>query len=255
MRWERRWATPPVFLEFLLPDMSRLSGSPLRVLGRLLAVGGLVLFATACPEAPSSTESLPSIAKATPHHVYECAPSDTTAFQVALHDDGDTQAVLLPERFPPQVRLVRRVRAARGIKLEGDDLVLWIKASDALVEVNGQTVRSCSRVLAPPPADSTFAPAFRALGQEPGWMLTVFPDRLWYVGNYGRRPIAFPLPEPSGDSAAFRTTYQSKTRTHTLRVVVRDTSCSDTMSGEAFPYRVSVTLNDTTHTGCGAPLS
>ncbi|MFO8099494.1 MAG: hypothetical protein R6T83_07725, partial [Salinibacter sp.] len=174
--------------------MSRLPTVPRRLLHRLLVVGALALFASACSEPPPCA-SLPPIAKATPHYVYECARSDTTAFQVALHDDGDTQAVLLPGRFPPQVRPVRRVRAASGATFEGDNLVLWTKAADALLEVDEQTVRNCSRVLGPPAVDSTFAPTVRALGQEPGWMLTLFPDRLWYVGHYGRRPIAFPLPE------------------------------------------------------------
>jgi len=223
-----------------------------------LAVVCILLGAAACTDStspPPADRPSPPVTDARPAQVYECASSSPSSFHVSFSEEETQRRVILPGRFAPQSRIVRRVPSASGAKFEGSDLLVWTKGAEAIVDVNGQSFRNCLRVVSPPPADSVLSPTFRALGQEPGWLLTIFPDRLWFVGNYGRRPLAFPRSEPMGDSTSFRTTYQAKTRAHTLRVVLRDTSCSDTMSGEKFSYGVSVTLNDTTYTGCGDPLS
>ncbi len=235
-------------------------GPPLRPvpgLPSILAAVCLLLGAPACTDTPSPRATDPSFSAADvrPAHAYECAAPDGSSFHVSAAPDGDQWTVFLPGRFAPQSRVAHQVPAASGVKFEGPDLLLWTKGPEARVDINGRSFRSCTRVVSPPPAGSTLAPRFRALGQEPGWSLTLFPDRLWFVGAYGRRPLAFPLPEPTGDLAANRTTYRAETPAHTLRVVLRDTSCTDTMSGASFPYTVSLTLNDTTYAGCGTPLS
>ena len=224
---------------------------------RFSLTAGLILFGVvACTDSASPpADRSPSLIDARPAHAYECAPPDASPFHVSLQSEGDQWRAVLPGRFAPQSRLVRRVSADSGDTFEGPDLLLQTKGTEAVVNVNGQSFRTCRRVVPPPSADSVLTPIFRSLGQEPGWSLTIFPDRLWFVGNYGRRPLAFPLREPAGDSTSFRTTYQATTRAHALRVALQDTSCSDTMSGQEFPYGVSVTLNDTTYTGCGKPLS
>lgn len=231
---------------------------PVSLLRSSLAAVCLLLGATACTDStspPPADLPSPPVTDARPAQVYECASSTPSSFHVSFSEEGTRRRVILPGRFAPQSRIARRVPSASGAKFEGSDLLVWTKGAEAIVDVDGQSFRNCVRVLSPPPADSALTPAFRALGQEPGWSLTIFPDRLWFVGNYGRRPLAFPLPKPSGDSTSFRTTYQAHTHAHAVRIAVRDTSCSDTMSGEKFPYAVSVTLNDTTYTGCGEPLS
>jgi uncharacterized membrane protein len=49
-------------------------------------------------------------------------------------------------------------------------------------------------------------------------------------------------------------TYEARTESHTLRVVIEDRACSDAMSGQSFPVAVTVTLDGRAFHGCGRAL-
>ncbi len=96
--------------------------------------------------------------------------------------------------------------------------------------------------------------AFRAVGNEPGWVLEIVPERsLRLLYAYGEEEATTPVPEPVTDATG-RTTYHAVTEAHDLRVVVEDRPCADTMSGERFEATVTVTLGGDTLRGCGGAL-
>jgi putative lipoprotein len=91
---------------------------------------------------------------------------------------------------------------------------------------------------------------FRAIGQEPGWLLEIDEGvsmRLSY--DYGERTAqtAAPLPSVSGQ----RRTYSARTASGTMTVVIEDRPCQDVMSGDPFPTAVTVTINGRELRGCG----
>ncbi len=72
--------------------------------------------------------------------------------------------------------------------------------------------------------------AFRAIGQEPGWLLEIKNgEEILIVTNYGQDKVAYPYVEPREDKAARRTVFQVDADT---RVLIEGRPCSDTMSGE-----------------------
>ena len=94
---------------------------------------------------------------------------------------------------------------------------------------------------------------FRAVGNEPGWVLDLFEaDRIRFVYDYGQQEAVVPAPEPT--VAAEQTVYHAETEAHTLTVTITETPCTDTMSGERFETTVTVELDGRAYRGCGRSL-
>ena len=89
--------------------------------------------------------------------------------------------------------------------------------------------------------------SYRALGQEPGWNLSIGEGRMAYVGDYGETRISVPRPEP-------RTTFNGR-RYEAGRLVVDVTfgRCNDAMSGHGYEHQVLVIADGATVRGCGGP--
>ena len=94
--------------------------------------------------------------------------------------------------------------------------------------------------------------AFRAIGQEPGWLLEITNgEEILVVTNYGQERKSLPWVEPQEDKAARKTVFPVD---DTTRVLIEGKPCTDSMSGEAFEVTVTVTLGDKTLRGCGRAL-
>ena len=94
--------------------------------------------------------------------------------------------------------------------------------------------------------------AFRAIGQEPGWLLEITNgEEILIVTDYGKERKSLPYVEPQEDKAARKTVFQIDADTS---VLIEGKPCTDTMSGEAFEVRVTVTLGEKTLQGCGRAL-
>ena len=96
-------------------------------------------------------------------------------------------------------------------------------------------------VTTPPPA----VDSYRALGQEPGWTLTIGRGRIDYVGDYGETRISAPQPDPRTTSTGRR--YEAGR----LRVDIVYARCNDAMSGHGYEQQVTVTADGDTVRGCG----
>src|SRR5690606_22467122 len=91
---------------------------------------------------------------------------------------------------------------------------------------------------------------YRALGQEPGWMLDIHTTRrALLVLDYGERAIQFDLPyryiRPS--SAA----YEGQGTDEDIAITISDGPCEDSRSGQPFPERVEVRVGERRLSGCG----
>lgn len=85
---------------------------------------------------------------------------------------------------------------------------------------------------------------YKAVGNEPGWSLTVRSARMDYAGDYGEVNIAEPTPP---DFRAAHGTYRSGK----LRVTISAGPCSDGMSDLVYRQTVRVTADGRTVSGCG----
>ena len=92
---------------------------------------------------------------------------------------------------------------------------------------------------------------FRAVGQEPGWMLDIYTEtRMRLLWDYGERIADFPLTAPD-TSQEGATRYETAQGGRRLTVVIRRAPCQDVMSGEPYPARVEVVIDGRTLQGCG----
>ena len=95
--------------------------------------------------------------------------------------------------------------------------------------------------------------AFRAIGQEPGWLLEITNgEQILLVTDYGQNHQAYPYVEP--------VVYQEERRTqfvlegYGVTVEIRGERCTDVMSGEEFEVSVSIIMTDRRLEGCGRAL-
>lgn len=197
----------------------------------------LLLGAAACVPVlpPAAPDALGST-------VYQCDGQ-----QVLARFSGDSAELWLPD---DGIRTLMQGISASGVRYVDRDLVFWTKGLDsALLERPGQPQASCTA--GPPEAwrdEAAAGATFRAVGQEPGWVLDVYPDRLHLSADYGTREVTVPKPPPRRAGA---TTVFDAGR---LRAEILAEPCRDSMSGQPFPATVRVTLDGTTWRGCGMGL-
>ena len=95
----------------------------------------------------------------------------------------------------------------------------------------------------PPP--SPVPAGYRAVGNEPGWMLTIGGEEIVYIGDYGEVRITQPKPKASIGIAG--ETY----RTPRLDVNIVHGRCRDGMSDYVYADKVQVTADGKRVDGCG----
>lgn len=94
--------------------------------------------------------------------------------------------------------------------------------------------------------------AFRAIGQEPGWLLEIRNgEDILIVTNYGQNKKSYPWVEPQEDKTARETVFQIDAATS---VLIEGKPCTDTMSGEKFQVTVTLTVSGQMLKGCGRAL-
>lgn len=103
-------------------------------------------------------------------------------------------------------------------------------------------VPACTHPIADPVPSGAY---YRALGQEPGWNVTIADGRVDYVGDYGETRITVPAPEPI--IAINGEIY----RTERLQVHISHGRCNDAMSGWGYADTVMVIADGQTLHGCG----
>jgi putative lipoprotein len=178
--------------------------------------------------------------------VYDC--DGDVSFTVRT--GADEVALWAPASLGGIYLVLSRSRAASGAQYREGDTLFWSKGDLATIELGGQRFVDCrSSPSKVPWADAKRRGAtFRGLGQEPGWFVEIFPDRLALVTDYGTNRTegkhAVPVVE------AGRTTYRTA-EGRAVTIVIDRQACADIMSGEPFEAAVTATVDNRTLKGCG----
>jgi len=94
--------------------------------------------------------------------------------------------------------------------------------------------------------------AFRAIGQEPGWLLEITNgEAILVVTDYGQKSQKFPYVDPQENPVARQTVYQLDAG-HS--VLIEGKPCMDSMSGATFEVTVTLILGNKSYSGCGRAL-
>lgn len=170
--------------------------------------------------------------------------------EVIVQSRGTNVAVFGATHAPLQLRRVPSASGTRYADEAGN--LFWSHGQDARLEVSGQA-HDCREN----PSGSRMAAArmagasVYAVGQEPGWFLTVVPDdRVTLVADYGSEVVVTPPAQARAVAGGWQ--YQAQTNSQHLRIEVSDNPCTDAMSGARWPRTVVVHLGDRELSGCGA---
>lgn len=146
--------------------------------------------------------------------------------------------------------------AGSGAKFsDGQGNTLWTKGTtEGILTLKGEPDRSCTGSgkegeLASAAATASAAPAFRATGNEPGWLAQVSAGDnpvLRVETGYGEQTFEVPAPTQGKDG------WSGKAADGTdIKVSFQRTVCHDDMSGQAFGAKVMLTVGARQYHGCG----
>ncbi|PSM13160.1 COG3650 family protein [Stenotrophomonas maltophilia] len=223
----------------------------MRVVPSLLAASlGLVLAACQPAQAPAASGN--DTPPATPQPNSSAVGGNETAYQCgdlnvrATFNGEDAATVVIGER----TFAMTSERAASGAKYgDGQGNSFWTKGSDdGLLSLKGEADRECHAVEAAEGDGSAGNAAFRATGNEPGWLAVVDGDApgLQVEVDYGERRFDVAKPTEGADG------WSGKASDGTdVKLSFQRTTCQDDMSGEAFEAKVMLTVGTRQYHGCG----
>jgi uncharacterized membrane protein/membrane-bound inhibitor of C-type lysozyme len=180
-------------------------------------------------------------------HHFRCGDALTFAVEFA----SDTAHVRLPESdltLPQQV-------AASGARYGADGYELHVQGGEAIFTTPDATYRDCARQVEASVWDEARQRGitFRAVGQEPGWMLEVHnEDRIELLINYGED--VFEADDVAREDRRNGYILRAVSTRGDIIVHVDEESCIDVMSGERFEARVTVVVGREELKGCGREL-
>jgi len=156
--------------------------------------------------------------------------------------------------LPHETVALKQVRSASGARYTKGKMILFTKAQDATLCLDGRGKLTCKNN----PKKALHEKAkldgynFQGLGNEPGWELLLQSPKSRFTYDYGEQVLEFTLPKPrsSGDS----TLYHYRDKHKTMMIEIHNHRCFDSMSGEEFEVIVSIKLNGRLFTGCGNAL-
>jgi membrane-bound inhibitor of C-type lysozyme/uncharacterized membrane protein len=157
---------------------------------------------------------------------------------------------------PEGTRELPQVPAGSGAKYSDGTVTFWSRGAEAMLDFPGKSYRACTN----DPARAVWEHAklngadFRATGNEPPWVLEMYPDRIVLVTGYRKNRREFPAAEPRERKRPARTEWETTADGTTLRITATPGPCADTMSGDLFASTVTWELGSESGRGCGRAL-
>ncbi|HYC31462.1 MAG TPA: META domain-containing protein [Gemmatimonadales bacterium] len=216
--------------------------------GLILAAAAAMITGCGGPRGPDPAVDRTDRAAAKGTTVYTCADG----FRFSVRAAGDSAIVSLPRR---SVTLAG-APAASGTRYAAAGITFWSKGPEAALHDEGTDHSGCTGRIAASPWEAAMMLGvdFRAVGQEPGWVLELDEGHwLRYVGDYGAVTMFAPAPtaQPAGDGGM---TYRLRDGARELLATIRELPCQDVMSGQSFSHTVAIRMDEHELRGCGRPL-
>ena len=96
---------------------------------------------------------------------------------------------------------------------------------------------------------------FRAVGNEPGWVLEIYQgNRLKISYDYGDQQLDLVADGPHENQQQRESSYRSKTAEGPLTLKIVGQNCADSMADESYPVTVYWSLGERQFRGCGRAL-
>jgi membrane-bound inhibitor of C-type lysozyme len=184
-------------------------------------------------------------------YVWACADGQTLVMRNLFRE----KAIAID--FHDGTRRLDQTVSASGARYADAVVTFWTKGSTATLERQGTAPVQCEERR----ADSLREDArvrgvvYRALGNEPGWVLEIGPGNgIVLVTNFGSESHAFDAAQESAGPDAASRTYTAGSGDRTIRVTVQQQRCID--DGEVeFDHAATVEFAGQTLRGCGMRLN
>ncbi len=167
---------------------------------------------------------------------------------------GKTVKLTLPDN---RIIVLPIAISASGARYSDGETTFWNKGEEATIDIEGKTY-FCRVTDKYSKAWVTAAESginFRAIGQEPGWILEISDDKqINLVTNYGEERIEALIYKSIGDSNSGTKIYYAETAEQDLIVIAQRKPYADIMSGEIFPYTVTIIRGSDVYRGGGREL-
>jgi uncharacterized membrane protein len=204
--------------------------------------------------AEPTTTATPPPATAAPLAAYVFDCEGGTSFVLAMNKSGTGADEAVDLVLPDHRYRLPRVVAASGVHYAAGNVSVWSKGREATLDLDGRVSR-CGENRPRSIVEDARARGveFRGTGNEPGWVLELFADRMIFIDGYGARRVATPRPARQGGASGDEV-YIAVTESHRLAVRILPGPCVDSMSGARYGSGVEVTLDGASHRGCGDAL-
>ncbi|UHQ19258.1 YbaY family lipoprotein [Lysobacter sp. KIS68-7] len=155
--------------------------------------------------------------------------------------------------------LAQSASGARYADHRGNEF--WTKGDKGTLTREGGGKLDCVRADTPPQAGSPWdvakkrGVAFRAIGNEPGWVVEVGRGEAPTMDatlDYGKRVVDVPKAQALSGLLGYAGTATDGSK---VRLVLERKACSDGMSDDAFPVAATLDVGGTTYRGCGRFLA
>ena len=178
--------------------------------------------------------------------VYNC--SDNYKFVAEIQKD---EAWLF---LPSKTVKAKRDKSASGEKYSIGNIVYWSKGYEATLD-DGEKRYQCKNdgIAATFERAKLSGVAFRAIGNEPGWILEVTSDReVLFLTNLGQDKTHFEVTEKFSDYSS--TEYEMHSNHNVLHVRIENRRCQDTMVERTYESTVYINFDGVNMIGCGKAL-
>ncbi|MGB6018081.1 MAG: MliC family protein [Sulfurimonadaceae bacterium] len=178
--------------------------------------------------------------------VYNC--SDDYNFVVKV--EQEEAWLFLPSKT---VKAAQQISAS-GEKYSVGDVLLWSKGYEAVLNVGTKEYR-CKNdgISAIWERAKLSGVAFRAIGNEPGWILEITSDKkVMFLTNLGQDKTYFEIIEKFSDHNS--TEYEMRSQNNVLHVRIENRPCQDTMVDRVYESTVYIAFDGVNLRGCGRAL-
>jgi uncharacterized lipoprotein YbaY/uncharacterized membrane protein len=185
-----------------------------------------------------------------------------TCGEMTFAADFDTANGRVDLQLPEGAMSLPQAQSASGARYvdhRGNEF--WTKGNTATLTREGGGKLDCVRADAPPQAGSPWdaarqrGVAFRAIGNEPGWMVEVGrgdAPPLHAELDYGKRKLDVANAQALSGLLGYAGTAKDGTK---VRLVLERKACSDGMSEQQYPVDAMLDVGGTAYRGCGRFLS
>jgi uncharacterized membrane protein len=188
--------------------------------------------------------------------VYDCVARERPFSIVTQTAEGGLH-IWVPEPFAARYVLLERVEVASGERYEHAGITARSKGEAAMFEIDDIRVTECelNRRESIWEAAKLNGVDFRAVGNEPGWVLEISErTKLLFRYDYDASLIEAIASDINPDPEARETVFTAGTASGLLVITLRGQICSDTMIDESYETAVSIELGDRSFLGCGRAL-